>query len=339
MTQQTAVRDVSLPVQAQSSAEDFLDIAERAEALGYERVWLPETWGRDGVSLLSAIAERTERIGIGAGILNVYSRSPAILGQTAATLQELSGGRFRLGLGPSGPVLVEGWHGVDYEQPLRRTRETIEIARQVTRGEQVDYDGEVFQLGGFRLRCDPPATPPPIDATGMGPTAVELCGRFADGWHALMLTPDGLADRMAALERGADLGGRSVDDVRVTLSLTCCVSEDRERARDLVASHVAFYVAAMGDFYHRALASQGYEATAEAITDAWHEGDASAARAAIGEDLLDDLAVADEPAAARDRLGRFAAVDGVDAVAVSLPRGADHDDVTTTLRELAPAAD
>jgi len=331
-----AVRDVFLPVHAQESADDFVDIAVRAEALGYERVWLPETWGRDGVSLLSIIADRTETIGVGSGILNVYSRSPALLGQTAATLQERSDGRFRLGLGPSGPALVEGWHGVDYEHPLRRTREAVEIVRAVTRGETVEYDGDVFQVGGFRLRCDPPETPPPVDATGMGPKAVELCGRFADGWHALMLTPDGLADRISALERGTDLGGRSVDDVRVTLSLPCCVAADRERARTLVAGHVAFYVAAMGDFYRRALASQGYEATAEAVTAAWQEGDVAAARAAIDDDLLDDLGVAATPETARDRLRRFAAVEGLDAVAVSFPRGANAEDVETTLRELAP---
>jgi coenzyme F420-dependent oxidoreductase len=330
------VRDVSLPVAAQPSVDSLVDYARTAERLGYDRAWLPETWGRDAVTTLTAIAERTDEIGIGSSILNVYSRSPALLGQTAATLAEVSDGRFRLGVGPSGPILVEGWHGAEFDRPLRRTRETVEVVKRVLSGETVTYDGDVFQLAGFRLRCEPPDPVPGVDAAGMGPKAVELAGRFADGWHALMVTPDGLRERLADLRRGADLGGRDPADLRVTLSLGCSALSDRERARHLARNHLAFYVGGMGTFYRDALARQGYEATAEEISRHWANRDREAAMDAIPEALLDDLAVAGTPDECRDRLREWGRVDGVDAISISFPRAADPAEIRETMRALAP---
>jgi coenzyme F420-dependent oxidoreductase len=330
---------VHLPVAAQPSLDDLVGVGVRAADLGADRVWLPETWGRDAVTTLAVLAERTADVGLGSSLLNTYSRSPALLGQTAATLQEASGGRFRLGLGPSGPAVIEGWHGTDFDRPLRRTRESVEIVRQVLTGETVSYQGDCFSLDGFRLRCDPPERPPPIDVGGMGPTAVELAGRFADGWHALMCSPDGIRERATDLERGADLGGRAVEDVRVTLVLPCAVSEGDggDRARDLVARHVAFYVGGMGTFYRDALARQGYDAASEAHA-AWRAGDRERAVDLV-DGFVDDLGVWGTPETAPDAFERFRALDPVDEVAVAFPRGADADDVTTTMAALIPGAD
>jgi len=329
-------RDVFLPVAAQPSVDTLVEFARFAEEQGYDRVWLPETWGRDAVTVLTTIAERTDEVGIGTSVANVYSRSPALLGQTAATLQEVSDGRFRLGIGPSGPALVAGWHGVDYDRPLRRTREYIDIVRQVLSGERLEYDGEVFQLSGFRLRCDPPADPPKVDAAGMGPKSVELAGRFADGWHALMLTQDGLRDRLDDLRRGAELGDRDPDDVRVTLSLPCLALDDRERARNSARNHLAFYLGAMGTFYREALARQGYEETAHEVASEWANRNHEAAMAAISDELLDDLGVLGTPAECRDRYAEWEAIDGVDAVSVSFPRDATAEEIESTIRALAP---
>ncbi|WP_265108144.1 TIGR04024 family LLM class F420-dependent oxidoreductase [Halosolutus halophilus] len=330
-------RDVHLPVAAQPTVDSLVDYARRAEAGGYDCAWLPETWGRDAVTVLTAMAERTDSIEIGSSILNTYSRSPALLGQTAATLQEASDGRFRLGLGPSGPVVVENWHGMAYGNPLRRTRETVEIVRQVLSGSRVEYDGDDFDLSGFRLRCDPPDPAPPIEVTGMGPKAVELAGRFADGWHGIMLTPDGVAERLDDVERGAELADRDPDDVTVTAGVTCCALDDADRARDLARQHVAFYVGGMGTFYRDALVRQGYD-VAEEIHDAWQEGERERALALLGDDLLDDLCAAGDPETAREGLERYAAVDGIDAIAVSFPRGADEDEIDATMNALAPDA-
>ncbi|WP_324661794.1 TIGR04024 family LLM class F420-dependent oxidoreductase [Haloarcula sediminis] len=329
-------RDIYLPVAAQPSVSTLVGLSQLAEVEGYERVWLPETWGRDAVTTLTSIAHGTTDVGIGTSLLNVYSRSPSLIGQTAATLQEVSDGRLRVGLGPSGPRVIEGWHGESFERPLRRTRETIDIVKQVLSGDSVEYDGDLFELSGFRLRSDPPEPAPPIDAGGLGPKAVELAGRFADGWHALLFTVDGMADRLDDFDRGVDLGDRDRASQRVTFSVPCCVLDDRERARDLTRQHLAFYVGGMGTYYRDALARQGYEETATEVFEQWTGGDRGRAIAAIDDDLLDALAVAGTPEECRDRLARFAGIDGVDAVNVSFPRAAERSDIEATVAALAP---
>jgi coenzyme F420-dependent oxidoreductase len=330
-------RDVHLPVAAQPSVDSLVEYARRAEGGEFDCVWLPETWGRDAVTVMATIAERTDEVEFGTSIVNTYSRSPALLGQTAATLQEAGDGRFRLGIGPSGPVVIENWHGAEYGNPLKRTRETVEIVRQVLSGETVDYDGDEFSLAGFRLRCEAPDPATPVEVTGMGPKAVELAGRFADGWHAIMLTPNGMRDRLEDLERGADLGDRDPADVAVTVGVTCCALEDEDRARELARQHTAFYVGGMGTFYRDALERQGYD-EAETIHDAWQEGDRERALEAVSDELLDDLCAVGDSETARERLERFEDVDGIDAVAVSFPRGAEQEEIETTMDALAPAS-
>jgi coenzyme F420-dependent oxidoreductase len=329
-------REVFLPVAAQPSLDALVEQARRGEELGYDTAWLPETWGRDAVTTLTSIAHATDTIDVGTSIVPVYSRSPALLGQTAATLQEVADGRFRLGLGPSGPIVIENWHGADFGNPLRRTRETVEIVKQVLTGDPVEYHGEYFDLEGFRLRCDPPEPVPPVETAGMGPKAVELAGRFADGWHALMLTRDGLRDRLEDFERGADLGDRDRSQQRVTLSVPCCALEDPARAKRLLTQHVAFYVGGMGTYYRDNLARQGHEDVANAIHDDWQAGDREAAMAAVPEHLLEELGVWGTPETAREQFRRFTGVDGVEAISVSFPRAADLEAIESTMRVLAP---
>ena len=329
-------RDVYLPVAAQPSVERLVGLSQLAELDGYDRVWLPETWGRDAVTTLASIAEATTDIGLGSSLLNVYSRSPALIGQTAATLQELSGGRLRVGVGPSGPQVVERWHGTEFDRPLRRTRETIDIVKRVLSGDPVEYEGDIFELSGFRLRCDPPDPVPPVDAGGLGPKSVELAGRFADGWHAILRTPDGMADRLGDFERGGELGDRDRDGQRVTLSVTCCALEHGERARELSRQHIAFYIGGMGTYYRDAVARQGYEETATEVFETWTGGDRDAAAAAVDDGLLDELAVAGTPEVCRERLARFEAIDGVDPVNVMFPRAADRAAIEATITALAP---
>ncbi len=329
-------KTLHLPVAAQPTVQSLIDVAVLGEECGYDRVWLPETWGRDAVSVLTRIATATEEVGIGPSILNVYSRSPTLLAQTATALQEISDGRLRLGVGPSGPAVIEGWHGVDFDRPLRRTRESLEIARDVMNGGTVDYDGEIFTLGGFRLRCDPPADPVPIDAAGMGPKSVELAGRFADGWHAIVLTPDGLRTRLEDFRRGARLGDRDPTELRTTLSITACALEDGDRARELAREHTAFYVGAMGTYYRESLARQGYEEEAAEIATAWANGDRERACSHVSDSLLAELGAVGTPERAREEVRKFEGIDGLDAIAIGFPRGASPTQVESTIEALAP---
>ncbi|WP_276261231.1 TIGR04024 family LLM class F420-dependent oxidoreductase [Haloglomus litoreum] len=329
-------RDVFLPVAAQPSVDALVEQAQSAEDLGYDRAWLPESWGRNAAVVLTSIAERTDSIGIGTSIMPVYSRSPALIGMTTATLQEVSEGRLRLGVGPSGPIVIENWHGIDFGNPLRRTRETVDIIKQVLSGQEVSYDGEYFDLDGFRLRCDPPERQPPIDAAGMGPKAVELAGRFADGWHALMLTEEGLAERYEDFQHGRELAEKDPDGGQVTLSLTCMALEDRKRARQLVRGHAAFYIGGMGTYYRDNMARQGYEEVAHEVYDLWQEDEKRAATRAIDDDLLDTLCVGGTPDECRERVAEWEAMDCVDRVSVSFPRGAEVEEILNTVEALAP---
>jgi len=330
------MRDLFLPISAQPRIDQLLEYAARAEESSYDRVWLAETWGRDAVTTLASIAARTDTVGLGTSISSVYSRSPALLGQTAATLHEVSGGRFRLGLGVSTPQLVERWHGIQYNKPFRRLRESLEVIRQVLSGETVSYDGDVIDVSGFRLRFEPPSPPPAIDVAAMGPKSLELAGRFADGYHTHMVTLEGIEESFAGLRKGTELGNRSTNDVQVTVEVPCCALDNRERARELLRHHFAFYVGAMGVVYRDHLIRQGYATEAEEIARLWADGDRDAAMAVISDDLLANLGVAGAPEEARQMLHQWESANPVDRVAVLFPVRATRDDIIGTIDALAP---
>ncbi|MFC6834963.1 TIGR04024 family LLM class F420-dependent oxidoreductase [Halomarina ordinaria] len=327
--------DLVLPVGDYDDLSVLVEQVRRAEELGYARVSVPEVTGRDAVSLLAHFAAHTDRIGLSNDVFSPYSRTPALLAQTATTLQELSDGRYRMGLGTSSPPVVERWHGRSFDRPLRTLRECIDVIRQVESGERVDYDGEVFNVGGLRLTCE--AHPAPVDVAALGPKAVELAGRFADGWVPQLFTPDGLRERLADFRRGADLGGRDPDDLRTALTLRCCALEDGERAREAARGQVAFMIATYGPYYRESVARQGHEDVTDEIHRLWEAGEREAAVEALPDGLLSDLAAAGTPEAVRETVERFAAVDGLDAVRVGSFGRLDHDARLATMEALAPA--
>jgi len=315
---------------------ETVEQVQYAEELGYEYVSLGETTGIDGVTLLTTLAERTEEIGLTNDVFSPYSRSPALLGQSALSLHQVSGGRNRLGLGTSSPALAERWHGLDYDQPLRRLRETIEIIRQVNSGERLDYDGEIFQIGGLQYANEVPDDPPAIDVAALGPKTVELAGRFADGWTPQFFTPEGLEDRLEDLRRGAELGDRDPDDVRVALTFRACAHEDRERARQLGRNQVAFMIGRYGPYYRQSVAQQGWEDVTQNVKEAYDAGDDEAAVAAVPDELLDDLVAAGTPDEVRETVDEFRQVEGLDALRIAFFAGMTREEEDRTLEVLAP---
>jgi coenzyme F420-dependent oxidoreductase len=316
ITEYEAAIELSLPAITTPSLDRVLTLGRRAEELGYDGISIPEVSGRDAVSVLGAMAPETDEITLANDVFSIYSRSPTLLAQTGATLQELSGGRFRLGVGMSSEPLVRNWLGESFDRPLRRLRETIEIMHATWTGDPVNYDGDIFELEGMRLGCEPPDPAPPIDVGTLGPTATELTGRFADGWFPQLFSFDGLEDRLADLHRGCELADRDPDEVRVTLGLRCFASDDPEAARKRARKDVAFMIGAYGPYYRQSIAEQGYEDVTQNVRSAWKDDDRDAMRAAIPDELLDQLVAVGSPADVRNTVKSFASVDDVDAVRV-----------------------
>jgi coenzyme F420-dependent oxidoreductase len=317
------------------SIEYVAEQAQLAESYGFTYASMGEVNGWNVVPVLTMIAERTSDLGITNDVFSPYSRSPALLAQTALTLQEASGGRYRLGVGTSSPAIVEQWHGDDFDRPLRRVREAIEIIRQITAGERLDYDGEIFEVGGQQYRRTIPDTPLHIDVSALGPKTVEMTGRFADGWIPQMFTTDGIRDRLDDLRRGADLGNRDPSEVRVSPLVRCFAHEDAVHARDVARDMVSFLIGAYGPYYGNSLAAQGYEDMVEAVRSAWADGDTEGMVEAVPDSVLDELVAAGTPEEVKDFVERYAAVDGVSAVRTGFIDGMDEQEQRQTLEVLA----
>lgn len=331
---------ISLDLVVNVADHDSLDSvaaqARRAEEYGFERVSAGETTGWDMVTTFALISERTEEIGLSNDVLSPYGRAPTVLAQTALTMHEATGGRFRLGLGTSSPAIAERWHGGSFDRPLRRLRETIDIVRAVYEGDSVTYDGDIYQLGGLSYDRPVPDDPPPIDVAALGPKAAELAGRFADGWVPQLFTVDGLEDRMEDLRRGAELGDRDPAGLRVAPLVRCFASEDAERAREETRMMVAFLVGAYGPFYGQSVAKQGYEDAVENIQAAWEDRDLSTMAAELPDELLENVAATGTPEDVREQTERFADVQNVSAVRIGFVRGMDAEDKAATMDALEP---
>lgn len=336
MITETIPLDLVLMLDDHRSIETIADRARRAEKHGFELVTMGETTGWNIIPILSVIAERTSTLGIADDVLSPYSRAPTLLGQTALTMHDITDGRFRLGLGTSSPALAEKWHSSSFDRPLRRLRETIEIVREVYDGGAVTYDGEIFDVDGLRYERPIPDNPPAIDVAALGPKNVELAGRFADGWVPQLFTRDGLEERLEDLERGANYGDHSIDDIRVSPILRCCAHEDADYARSLTRQMVSFLIGAYGPFYGDSVARQGYEGVVEEIRAAWENRNTDQMAAALPDELLDSLAAAGTPETVRSKVSEFANIDNVDAVRIAFVSEMTKSDKERTLNALTP---
>jgi len=309
---------------------DFRDLALLAEAQGYDSLWVPETWGYDAVSLLASLAPVTRSIRLASGVLTVYSRSPALLAQTAATLQALSNHRFILGLGASGPIVIEGWHGVPYGRPLRRTREVVDVVRLALSGARVDTSGSVFHLHGFRLAV--PAHSVPIALAALGPRNVTLAGEIADIWLPIFALRGQLPAAIAHLRAGEREAGRPPGTVLVAPYVPALVGP---RAESLLRRQLAYYVGGMGTFYARHLARAGFGDAVRRVRDLWTAGERGAAAAALGDDLLARATVglSGDPRAALQGFRD----EGADLPILAIPHGAAAAEVADTVRALRPS--
>jgi F420-dependent oxidoreductase-like protein len=305
---------------------DPLRYAQQArdlERAGVDLVWAGEIYGYDLVSALGYLAGQTSKLELMTGILPIFSRTPALIAQTAATLDALSQGRFNLGLGTSGPQVIEGWHGVPFTQPLQRTREVIEVCRKVWRREVLTYEGKTFRIpldpergSGFgkplKLMRPPLRQEIPVWIAAIGPKNVELAAEVADGWQPIHFIPErfqavwGDALRAGAAKRDAALGPLQLM-AGGTVALGSGAATDA--ARQAVRAQIGFYVGGMGarekNFYNELFQRYGWEAEAKEIQDLFLSGQREAAYAKVPEDYLDMATLCGEPGKVRERIEAF----------------------------------
>lgn len=307
-----------------------LHVATRAEELGFDAFYLAEGWGYDAAVLLGEVATRTTRIRLGTGVLNVWGRSAAGIAMLAATLDEVSGGRFALGLGAGSAQLAEGLHDATFDAPVARLGHVVRQVRRLLAGERLAPS----RPGGQRpLRL---ATAPrpgvPIELAALGPGAVELAGGLADGWLPFLVPVSALDQRIRLLEKGAAGAGRPVP--RVLPAIPTAVSADPAQARAVASWWVVFYLTAMGPLYARTLARLGHaDAVAEVV--AANPTPRAPELPAAARGLLDELVVWGDPAAARSRLDAWYAA-GAELPALVLPPGRPVAELDRALEAMRP---
>ena|SRR5947209_2923944 len=321
---------VTLAPTKQIPLDAVVELALLAERLAYESIWVPETWGYDAVTLLSMLAVKTSRIRLASGVLNVFSRSAALVAQTAASLQDLSESRFVLGLGTSGPIVVESWHGVPFRDPIVRTREYVGVIRLALSGQSVDYEGETMRLRRFRL-LNPPAVMPPIYVAALGTRNVRLTGEIADGWLPTFAARGQLDALRGELRAGMTLAGRRPGAIDVAAYLPAALGPSGER---LLRQQLAYYIGGMGTFYHGFISRLGLGGDADEVRAHWTAGRHREAAAAVSQEILDLCTLGSSADQARRRLTEYRE-DGIGLPIVGIPHGASVQEVADTIEALA----
>ncbi len=286
--------------------------AQEAERLGVDSLWSAEAWGHDGITPLAYLAAKTSTIGLGTGIIQAGTRTPALVAMTAMSLQSMTGGRFRLGLGTSGPQVIEGWHGIPFDRPVSRIKEIIEITRLAMSGERLAYDGKLYTLPlpggeGKAIRSSaPPADPPPIYIASLGPRSLRLTGAIADGWLGTSFMPETADVFFDEIRAGAETAGRSLADLDLQVGGAVVFTDDVERAAKEHARGIAFTLGAMGsaqhNFYNDAFCRQGYADEAKEVQRLWIDGKRDEARERVPVELALKVNLIGDDAAILDRL-------------------------------------
>ena len=277
---------------------DNLALAKEADDLGFSVAWVAEAYGSDAATVLAFVAAQTRRIDLGSAIFQIPGRTPANCAMTAATLDTLSGGRFRLGLGVSGPQVSEGWHGVRFDKPLARTREYSDIVKLALSRQRVRYDGQHYVLPlpdgpgkALQLTVHPVRDQLPMYLAAVGPKNLELAGELFDGWLAIFYSPDFAAEQLGHIAAGREKAGRTLEGFDVVPTVSIVVGDDPRACADPVRGYAALYVGGMGsrdkNFYNQLATRMGYDAAAAQVQDLYLERRYAEAAAAVPFEFLD----------------------------------------------------
>ncbi len=323
-----------------------VEFAVAAERLGVDSVWIPEVWGYDALTGLAYLAAKTSTLRLGTFVVQLGSRSPAMLATSALSLQELSGGRFLLGVGTSGPRVMEGWHGVRFRKPVETTRETIEIIRTVSRAERLEHPGEIYPLplpdsSGAALMPMVRPRQVPIYVAAMGPRNLRLTGEAADGWLGNAFIPETAEVFLGPLREGAERAGRTLADLDLVAPVAVEFHDDDAAAAAAARRHAdgyAFTIGAMGtggrNFYNDAFTRLGYGDQVAAVAELWQSGRRDEARAAVPIDLGRLTNLVDTADRITERLHTYRAA-GITTL-LAKPEG-EYSDQLATLKRLLDA--
>jgi F420-dependent oxidoreductase-like protein len=312
------------------TAAQQLALVQEAERVGYDSVWAAEAYGSDAATVLAWLAAQTSRIRLGSAIFQMPGRSPAMTAMTAATLDQLSGGRFLLGLGSSGPQVAEGWHGQRFARQLQRTREYVAVVRMALNRERVRYAGETLELPlpdgpgkALKLTIGPVQERIPIYLAAIGPRNTALAAEIADGWMPFLFAPEHVAAFRSHLEDGfarRGAGAPAPEEFDIAPNVSVLVAEDRAAARDAMRPFVALYVGGMGsrerNFYNALVRGYGFEAAAERVQELYLAGRRGEAMGALPDALIDRVTLCGPRAVVRERLEVFRAA-GVGTLVLS----------------------
>lgn len=307
-----------------------------AEELGYASAWAVELWGKDAFVDLAVLAERTDTIRLGTAIVNVFSRSPAVLAMASRSMHDHSDGRFTLGTGVSTPKVVEDLHGTNFDRPVRRAHETIEVVRKYLNGDgsPVEYDNELVSVADFPSLD----TDVSIYHAALGPANRRVVGRLADGWIPHNVPFSQLDTAFETIAAAARERGRNPENIDVAPYIPAVVEQDESTAAEAVRGHLAYYIGS-GKGYERAVAT-AFPDEAERVAKAWHEGDRSSAREAVTDEMLADLTVYGTPETAPERLAnRIESASRIDHAILAIPRQVDDAVIRRTVEVLAPGED
>jgi F420-dependent oxidoreductase-like protein len=327
---------------------DNLALAREADRLGYSVCWAAEAYGSDAATVLAWVAAQTEQIDVGSAVFQIPGRTPANTAMTAATLDTLSGGRFRLGLGVSGPQVSEGWHGVRFDRPLARTREYTEIVRKALRREKVQFDGEFFTLPlpdgpgkALTLTVHPVREYIPMYLAAIGPKNLELAGELFDGWLAIFYSPEYAGEQLASIAAGRAKAGKELAGFDVVPTVPVVMGDDVEACAAPLRAYTALYVGGMGsrekNFYNQLATRMGFDEAAASVQDLYLSREYAAAAAAVPLEFIDRTSLIGPRDRIKDRLAAYADA-GVTTLTISVPF-ADREAGMTTLRTMVEILD
>ena len=313
-------------------ATEFVAIARETEARGYHAAWTGEASGYDAISLMAMIATHTERLHVGSAVLPVQTRTPVILGQSAATLNHLAPDRVVLGIGLSSKVIVGDWHGLSFAPSLQQIREAVQIIRAVASGERVSFEGKFYKVKNFRLTVPPPAKPVRVVLAALGPEMLELAGEIADGVVLNWIPPETVPSSIKHLEAGAKKAGRTLTDFEIASFIRTCVTDDPAAAREALARDITGYTTV--DAYASFFRNAGFAEEVDAVNAAWRAGDRGGAVKQVSPRFLDGLGVVGPEALCRERIAEFSRAGLTQPVIVPFAPGAGADARASQLRTL-----